>query len=326
MAITLLTDVSHYQGAIDWAAVARTSYRVGVARMTIGRTTLDERGRANLRAMLGTMPVSGAYGVVGYAEPVEDGAKLLLDEIAAAGADPAKILVMLDAENFSDGKHPTIDQVDRYARQLHADLGRWPIAYCPSWWMSQHGYSAAGRGLANCPWAPSHYLPAPWTESKLLANKPALAFGFKSLGWLQYTSSATSAGISGSIDANVFYGTLAQLRGQMLGQPREDDMPTIEEIEALFTRTGSPTRIALLSLGQRAVNSTIGTSDVDTAGTGSPARKGIADVVGGLPAKLDVTALTADQLVLIGQATANALVVEGVEVRDGKLIVTVAAS
>jgi GH25 family lysozyme M1 (1,4-beta-N-acetylmuramidase) len=231
MAITLLTDVSHYQGAIDWASVARTAYRAGVARMTIGRTTLDERGRANLKAMLGVMPVAGGYGVVGTAEPVEDGAKLLLDEIAAAGADPAKILVMLDAENFNDGTHPTIDQVDRYARQLRADLGRWPVAYVPDWWLDTHGYSVVGRGLANCPWAPSEYFAAPWTEDRLLAHKPAGLHGFKTLGWLQYTSSASIAGISGRVDANCFYGTVDQLRQQLIGGQQEDmTMAEVQDI------------------------------------------------------------------------------------------------
>lgn len=257
MAITLLTDVSHYQGTIDWAAVARTSYRAGVARMTIGRSTRDDRGRANLHTMLGTMPVAGAYGVVGYSEPVTDGAKLLLDEISAAGADPAKILVMLDAENFGDGSHPTIDQVDAYAQQLHADLGRWPIAYVPGWWLGQHGYTASGRGLANCPWAPSHYIDAPWTEARLLAVKPALRYGFKSLAWLQYTSSATAAGVAGRVDANCYYGTLDQLRAQLLGaQPQEDDVTIDEfrtELRRELTTVGTPSRQAIYDLMARAV-------------------------------------------------------------------------
>lgn len=222
MTISLGVDVSSYQGPIDWDAVGRTPYRFGLARMTIGRGTRDDLSHRNLSEMVGRVAISGAYGVVGITEPVTDGAKFLLDEIAA-DVDPTKILVMLDAENFSDGSHPTIDQVDQYAIAIHDRLGRWPIAYVPGWWMRQHGYTAAGRALANCPWAPSHYLAAPWTESKLEANKPTLAFGFKSLAWLQYTSSASVSGISGRVDANVFYGTLTQLKAQLLGQPAQEE-------------------------------------------------------------------------------------------------------
>jgi GH25 family lysozyme M1 (1,4-beta-N-acetylmuramidase) len=240
MTLTLGTDVSAYQGAVNWASVARTPYRFGLARMTIGRSTRDDRGRDNLKAMVDAMPVAGAYGVVGYSEPVTDGAKFLVDEIEAAGVDHAKILVMLDAENFSDGQHPTISQVDAYAQELRRLLGRWVVSYVPAWWMRQHGYTAAGRALSNCPWAPSHYLSAPWTEAKLLANKPPLEFGFKSLAWLQYTSSASVAGVSGNVDANCFYGTLDQLRAKLLGQ-QEDDMTTEEHDALMWLRTNAAT-------------------------------------------------------------------------------------
>jgi len=221
-------DVSHYQGAIDWSAVARTPYRFGLARLTIGQVTTDDRGRGNLAHMLDTMPVAGAYGVVGMADPVEAGAKRLVDEIAKAGADPAKILVMLDAENFGDGSHPTIGQVDAYATELHSLIGRWPVAYVPGWWLGEHGYTVSGRNLANCPWAQSHYLPAPWTETKLQANKPALAYGFKSLAWLQFTDVASISGIAGGVDGNVFYGDLATLRQRLLGGQPEEDLSIVD--------------------------------------------------------------------------------------------------
>ena len=236
MAVTLGIDVSQYQGSIDWAAVGSSSYRFALARMTIGRTARDNLGRRNLAGMLGHVAVSGAYGVVGTAEPVEDGAKLLVDEIAAV-ADPAKVLVMLDAEDFSDGSHPTIGQVNRYAVELHGLLGRWPIAYVPGWWLDAHGYTASGRELANCPWAPSHYIPAPWTEARLQASKPTNLRGFKSLAWLQYTDKARVAGISGSVDADCFYGDLNQLRARLLGQ-QEDlsimDAATKEYLDGKF--------------------------------------------------------------------------------------------
>jgi hypothetical protein len=237
MTYTLGVDVSHYQGTIDWAKVAATSYDFALARMIVGRNTLDLRGAANLRGMLGRVPVPGAYGVVGTSEPVTDGAKRLVDEMAATGADPASTLVMLDAEDFADGTHPTVRQVDAYARQLHALIGRWPVAYVPSWWMSKHGYSVAGLDLARCPWAPSHYLPAPWTEAKLEANRPTSLHGFGSLAWLQYTSSGTVQGIAGNVDLNCFYGSLADLRRQLLGarapSVQEDlDMATADDILA----------------------------------------------------------------------------------------------
>jgi hypothetical protein len=244
MAITLGIDVSTYQDPsgtgdrrlIDWAAVGRSAYRFALARMTIGRGTRDEDGRQNLRGMRGKVGVPGAYGVVGYEEPVEDGAKLLVDEIAAAGADPHRMLVMLDAEDFGDGRHPTIAQVSRYAEQLHREIGRWPVAYVPGWWLSNHGYRVAGRPLANCPWAASRYFPAPWTEPRLVANRPTDLRGFKSLAWLQYAQSGTVPGIASQVDLNCFYGTLDQLRQRLLGQtpPSQEGDLTPQEHAALL--------------------------------------------------------------------------------------------
>jgi hypothetical protein len=55
------------------------------------------------------------------------------------------------------------------------------------------------------------------------------------LGWLQFTSSASIAGISGRVDANCFYGTLTQLRQQLIGQ-QEADM-SAEDVTAINAHT-----------------------------------------------------------------------------------------
>lgn len=337
MAITLGVDVSSHQdpsgsgdqNLIDWSQVAPTPYDFAVARMTIGRGT-DEDGRQNLRAMGGKIPVAGAYGVVGTGRPVEDGAKLLVDEIAACGVDPRTILVMLDAENFSDGSHPTLGQINRYAIQVHTELGAWPHAYVPDWFLDQLRLAGDGDGtvrgleLANCRWVPSEYLPAPWTEDRIRAKRPTNLRGFDGIAWHQFTSSGSVPGITGRVDLNAFYGTLTELRAQLLGQEGPMlDTTDKEWIVRQFTQSGTDIRIALLSLGRRAVNSTIGAQDVDTWGKDSPARKGIADVVGALPVELDVTKLTPDQLTLIGSVFAGKAVITGIQASsDGTFTVT----
>lgn len=78
-------------------------------------------------------------------------------------------------------------------------------------------------GLANCPWAASHFIPGPWNEARLRANRPTNLHGFKRLAWLQYTDRARVGGIAGNVDADVFYGDLAALRGTLLGAPTEED-------------------------------------------------------------------------------------------------------
>ncbi len=211
MAITLGIDTSSHQDPtptrdpsddIDWAAVGRTVYDFALCRMSIGRSTRDDTGRRDLRGMVAKrIPVCGGYGVVGYTEPVADGAKLLLDEVATV-IEPRRVLIMLDGEPFAGGAHPSLRQINRYAIQVHNQLGRWPVAYLP-----------------GCPWAPSRYFGQPWTTARLQQFKPTNLRGFKRLAWLQYASSGTVAGIQTRVDLNCYYGTLTQLRAQLLGQP-----------------------------------------------------------------------------------------------------------
>lgn len=176
--------------------------------------------------------------MVGTSVPVEDGAKLLVDEIAACGVDPRSILVMLDAENFGDGSHPSLRQINRYAVQLHTLLGTWPHAYVPDWFLDQLAAGGDGDGtvrgleLANCRWVPSEYIGPPWTEARIGSKRPTDLRGFAGLAWHQFTSSGSVPGISGRVDLNAYYGTLTQLRAELLGGQEEIDVTKQEFIDA----------------------------------------------------------------------------------------------
>jgi len=206
------TPTSAPSDDIDWNLVERTAQDFAIIRLTIGRTTTDVTGLRDLRGALSEgVPIVGAYGVCGYAEPVEDGAKVLVDR-AATVADPATLAFMVDAEDFGDGRHPTIGQVNRYAIQLHHDTGRWPAAYVPGWWMSKYGYSVAGLELRHCPWAQSHYFGQPWTDERLQSFKPTNLRGFDRLAWLQFASSGSLSGVATRVDLNAAYMTVSELR------------------------------------------------------------------------------------------------------------------
>jgi hypothetical protein len=232
MTITRGIDTSSYQDPtpttdpsddINWDAVERTAQDFAIIRLTIGRTTDDVTGLRDLHgAVFEGIPIVGAYGVCGYAEPVEDGAKRLVDR-AATVVDPSKICFMVDAEDFGDGRHPTIDQVSRYAVQLRKDTGRWPVAYVPSWWLSKYGYSVAGLELRHCGWAQSHYFGQPWSDARLLDFAPTNLRDFDWLAWLQFASSGTVSGVQTRVDLNAAYLSISELRAK-LGLGKEDDL------------------------------------------------------------------------------------------------------
>lgn len=78
----------------------------------------------------------------------------------------------------------------------------------------------------------------------------------------------------------------------------EDGM-TLDDWHREITTPGTVTRIALLSLMQRGVNSTIGAQDVDTEGASSPARKAISALV-----KAEVAPLLDDETKILTAVSA----------------------
>lgn len=221
-------DVSKWQGAIDWPAVERSGLTdFAAVRVTIGLTP-DERWQANLAGAADHIPLPMAYAVVGTRAAQADAADLLVNLVDRV-ADVAKVGLVVDAESFADGSHPTMEQVHAFRDALHRLTGRWPLAYLPDWWMTQHGYATDDKPW---PWWPSRYVAPPWDPARLAGLRPPLAHGFTVQGPWQFTSSGTVAGIAGNVDRNVFFGTLAKLEALTLG----GDMPLSE---AEWTRLGA---------------------------------------------------------------------------------------
>ena len=223
MDLTWGTDVSKWQGVIDWPQVERSGLAdFAAVRVTIG-VGVDVRWQANLAGAADHVPLPMAYAVVGTKAAQADAAELLVNMVDRV-SDISRVVLVVDAENFSDGSHPTMGQVHQFRDALHRLTGRWPLAYLPGWFMSQHSYETDGQPW---PWWPSRYRPEPWTPARLDATRPDLAYGFQVMGPWQFTSSGSIAGISGNVDRNVYFGSLAELRALTLGG-EEQDMPLTE--------------------------------------------------------------------------------------------------
>jgi GH25 family lysozyme M1 (1,4-beta-N-acetylmuramidase) len=217
--LTFGVDISHWQGAVDWTAVERSGLAdFAAVRLTIG-LGVDDRWQDNLAGAADHVPLPMAYGVVGTRAAQADAADLLVNMVDRV-ADLARVGLVVDAENFGDGSHPTQEQIHQFRDALKRLTGRWPSGYEPDWFMTQHGYRTD-----EAPWAhwPSRYVAAPWTPERLANLRPPLEHGFTVQGPWQFTSSGTVAGIAGNVDRNVWFGTVAELRALALGE--ETDMP-----------------------------------------------------------------------------------------------------
>jgi lysozyme len=241
MDLTWGIDVSKWQGVIDWPAVERS----GLAQFAAVRTTigvgLDERWQANLAGAADHTPLPMAYAVVGTRAAQADAADLLVNMVDRV-ADISRVGLVVDAENFSDGSHPTMTQVHAFRDALHRLTGRWPLAYIPGWWLTSHRYVTDAQPW---PWWPSRYVDPVWSPERLAALRPPLGHGFHVEGPWQFTSSGLVGGITSRVDRNVFFGSLAELRALTLGDEdmalsAEDKQWIVQQIKTLVTVGDEP--------------------------------------------------------------------------------------
>lgn len=194
-------DVSHYQGTIDWNAVAHSegfaiikasqgmSTDATFTRNRAGSLALPVRGAYHFGQFAGDPVAQGNYfaGVVGK---VHNGDMLWLD-----AEDPAAVR-MSHAHNVSwIGSFLTTVCIDTGLPKSRVGIytGAW-------WWNPNTGGSAK---FADRPLWVSGY-----------TTKAPIPTGYTSALLWQYTNKATVPGISGRCDRSVYSGSLAQLRAR----------------------------------------------------------------------------------------------------------------
>lgn len=211
-------DVSHYQGKVNWAAVAHAGNEFAIVQACDGVPTaadphaVDEYFAANWKDTASAGLIRGAYCFSRPApgrrakEEVEHLARL----VAHAGGLRAKgdLGLIPDFEWSAPGMSTAelerwVEEWWETARQVQ---GRWPITYTGAWWRDE-GLRIRAKGplwLAAYVDDPKPYVPKPsWEEYTI---------------W-QRSSDAAVAGIDGGCDFNVFNGHRADLE-QLASLPK----------------------------------------------------------------------------------------------------------
>ena len=193
-------DVSHHEGAIDWARVAGAGVGFAVIKATQGVTFVDplfadnweQAGRAGL--------VRGAYH---YFRPEDDPAAQA-DFLLATAGPPAygDLPLAIDLETASGlPADAVVARARTFLARLAERTGRLPLVYTSrAFFTGALGGPAgferyplwAASWQASCPSIPD----APWRD------------------WVLWQSSSTGAvaGIAGAVDLDRFNGSLAELR------------------------------------------------------------------------------------------------------------------
>ena len=205
MSNPIVIDVSHWQGHVNWQALAKAGVVAAFIKATNGAFQKDNQYTTNLQgARAAGIKVGSYHFMLSSQDPDQQAENFLATTSAAQDLLPA-----LDCEWDLKGKHDRwldvplksrIAMIGRFVAHVKKSLGVNPIIYtATSWWRPMLGtvtkYSGS-KGAANfseCPlWIAAYtknapkVLPAPWANWSI---------------W-QYTGSGKLPGIAGTVDIN----------------------------------------------------------------------------------------------------------------------------
>lgn len=208
-------DVSQYQGnTIDWAAAKAAGLSFALLRASVGNTIIDTDYALNAKAARAAGLLVGAYHWLGHGNPTAD-----LDNFIKAIGSPQGLLIALDVEQTGAAADTAADVTGF----LDAWAARFPghkiFVYSGAWfWPAHIGISVAAHPAVAGSWNSNYVNSTGGVAPKLLYPGDTWAGwtpgygGFSASTILQFTDLASVPGIPGSVDADAFRGTLADLQ------------------------------------------------------------------------------------------------------------------
>jgi GH25 family lysozyme M1 (1,4-beta-N-acetylmuramidase) len=267
---SFFVDCSSFQGTVSWARVAAVCAG-GAEKVTEGTGYVNPFWAASKAAM---RPLA-AHGFT-------PAAYMFLDA-SGAGAEQAVWFwknagdltgfgIAVDLERAPDGS-PSRQQAVDAVGELRRRYPRHPIGgYAPHWY-------TGGEDLSFFDWLwASEYVNGSGDPGLLYKSVPATwwaPYGGESPLLLQFTSSASVAGVGGAVDCSAFQGTAAQLAARLLPAPPKPPAPAPVPAPVQEAPVADPAALLQLRPGDAPVNipgSEVATSDfriVVTGDTGS---------------------------------------------------------
>lgn len=199
-------DVSHWQGKVDWPAVAASGYRFAYIKLTQGRGFRDPRGLDNVRRAREAGLEVGGYHFVEPQHAVDE----QLSHIRAVFADAGCTLPpALDCEKYTDltGKD-TANRAAALATAVGAAL-RPPVIYVGrNYWRYELARTTA---LAHLPLWVVNY--------SATAKAPKFPEAWQDWTLWQHSHTGKVKGIAGDVDLNWLQGGELELHALATGKP-----------------------------------------------------------------------------------------------------------
>ncbi len=188
-------DVSHFQGEVDWGAVAAAGVRFAFIKATEGLDDVDPRFAQNWQGSRAAGLLRGAYH---FLHPNLDARQQAAHFLSVVTLDDDALPPALDVEVTNGVAPATLAAcIETWLGTVEAALGCKPVVYTdPSFWRDNVGADLGGYPLWLACYAPQPEVPASWQ-----------AWTF----W-QHSQSGTVDGIAGPVDLDFCRLSLEQLR------------------------------------------------------------------------------------------------------------------
>jgi lysozyme len=188
-------DVSHFQGEVDWRAVATAGMRFAFIKATEGLDDVDPRFVQNWQGSRAAGLLRGAYH---FLHPDLDARQQAAHFLAVVTLDTDALPPALDVEVTNGVERAVLTAcIETWLAAVEAALGCKPVVYTdPSFWRDNVGANLGSYPLWLACYAPQPEVPADW---------PTWTF------W-QHSQSGRVDGIAGLVDLDSCQLSEAQLR------------------------------------------------------------------------------------------------------------------
>jgi len=210
-------DVSEYRPTVNWPKVLAAGYEFAYCRASV-LSRADASWAAHRKAAQKTDIIFGGYHNLHPAGTAAQHYTMFKQTILGTGGFEGLLPPMLDVEGTGDATNALAGMTGaayrammlEWIQRLHDDTGLKPFVYTYKSFCSQYGIGAASNGKCY-PW------PAWYPTGVMPAAPPPFAGWQGEWGLWQYTDKQTVVGIADTVDANLFNGTLPELRALVVG-------------------------------------------------------------------------------------------------------------
>ncbi len=190
-------DVSHYQGSVNWSSVKNAGIVFAFAKATDGNTYTDPQFHTNWQAMQAAGILRGAYHFYETNDDPVTQAQNFINAIGSLAANDLPPVVDIEIFKGNFGSASVAANLQTWLDTVEKALSRKPMIYTNTNFWNE---------TINADF--SQY---PLWIAEYGVSQPKIPSSWKNWNFWQSSQSGSVAGVTGSVDVDVFAGSMSDL-------------------------------------------------------------------------------------------------------------------